>query len=64
MLDEAPAALLVDDEALLLLVGGAVEVFVDVPGCGEHRLAWAHGAHLDIRQGGVIVWVPEDVEVD
>ena len=55
MLDEAPAALLVDDEALLLLVGGAVEVFVDVPWCGEHRLTGTHGAHLDIREGGVIV---------
>ena len=66
MLDEALAALLVDDddEALLLLVGGGVEVGVDVPGGGEHHLAGAHGAQLDIGQRVVIVWVPERVELD
>ena len=41
----------VEDETLLHLVGGGVEVVVEVPGGGHHQLAGTHGAHLVTGQG-------------
>ena len=68
MLDEAQTALLVVraavEKALLPLMAGSLEVFVDVPGGGHHHLAGAHGAHLAMRQGSVILRVPQPVETN
>ena len=68
MLDEAQTALLVVraavEKALLPLMAGSLEVFVDVPGGGHHHLAGAHGAHLAITQGAVILRVPQPVETN
>ena len=54
----------IEDEALLHLVAGGVEVVVQVPGGGHHQLAGTHGAHLVIGQGVDIQRVPEGVELD
>ena len=54
----------VDNETLLLLVGGGVEVGVEVHGGGHDHPAGAHGAHHELGQGVGIVWVHEAVELD
>ena len=68
ILDKVPATLLVVraavEKALLPLVAGSLEVFVDVPGGGHHHLAGAHGAHLAMTQGAVILRVPQPVETN
>ena len=54
----------VDNETLLPLVGGGVEVGVEVHGGGHDHLAGAHGAHHGLGQGAGIVSVPEKVKLD
>ena len=54
----------VDNETLLPLVCGGVEVGVEVHGGGHDHSAGAHGAHHGLGHGVGIVWVTEAVKLD